>query len=104
MRPPPTGYLDIRFVQLFVLPVLFLISDVYKRQGYTMNSANKFKNGSDYSKYLTNKYKCLTPVSYTHLDVYKRQVQKYLAGEADWDEVTNTCIEQWSDLRKQQNN
>ena len=29
--------------------------------GYTMNSANKFKNVSDYSKYLTNKYKCLTP-------------------------------------------
>ena len=28
---------------------------------YTMNSANKFKNVSDYSKYLTNKYKCLTP-------------------------------------------
>ena len=26
--------------------------------GYTMNSANKFKNVSDYSKYLTNKYKC----------------------------------------------
>ena len=26
-----------------------------------MNSANKFKNVSDYSKYLTNKYKCLTP-------------------------------------------
>ena len=25
--------------------------------GYTMNSANKFKNVSDYSKYLTNKYK-----------------------------------------------
>jgi hypothetical protein len=23
--PPPTGYLDIRFVQLFVLPVLFLL-------------------------------------------------------------------------------
>ena len=30
--------------------------------GYTMNSANKFKNVSDYSKYLTNKYKCLTPI------------------------------------------
>ena len=29
--------------------------------GYTMNSANKFKNVSDYSKYLTNKYKCFTP-------------------------------------------
>ena len=22
----------------------------------------------------------------------------------DWDEVTKTCIEQWSELRKQQNN
>lgn len=32
------------------------------------------------------------------------EVQKYLAGEADWDEVTKTCIEQWSKLRKQQNN
>lgn len=32
------------------------------------------------------------------------EVQKYLAGEADWDEVTKTCIEQWSELRKQQNN
>ena len=32
------------------------------------------------------------------------EVQKYLAGEADWDEVTKTCIEQWSALRKQQNN
>ncbi len=29
------------------------------------------------------------------------EVQKYLAGEADWDEVTKTCIEQWSELRKQ---
>ena len=26
-----------------------------------MHTANKFKNVSDYSKYLTNKYKCLTP-------------------------------------------
>ena len=32
--------------------------------GYTMNSANKFKNVSDYSKYLTNKYKCLTQKKY----------------------------------------
>ncbi len=28
------------------------------------------------------------------------EVQKYLAGEADWDEVTKTCIEQWSELKK----
>jgi len=26
-----------------------------------LHTANKFKNVSDYSKYLTNKYKCLTP-------------------------------------------
>ena len=46
--------------------------------GYTMNSANKFKNVSDYSKYLTNKYKCLTPcknasvsVSNTHLRAHE---------------------------------
>ena len=32
------------------------------------------------------------------------EVQKYLAEEADWDEVTKTCIEQWSALRKQLNN
>lgn len=29
--------------------------------GYTAGSANRFKSVSDYSKYLTNKYKCLTP-------------------------------------------
>lgn len=30
------------------------------------------------------------------------EVQKYLAGEADWDEVTKTCIDQWSKLKTTQ--
>ena len=30
------------------------------------------------------------------------EVQKYLAGEADWDEVKKTCIDQWSKLKTTQ--
>ena len=31
------------------------------------------------------------------------EVQKYLAGQATWDEVTQTCIDQWAEMRKDQN-
>lgn len=31
------------------------------------------------------------------------EVQKYLAGQATWDEVTQTCIDQWAEMREAQN-
>ena len=46
--------------------------------GYTMNSANKFKNVSDYSKYLTNKYKCLTPCKNASVLIDRNVMRKVL--------------------------
>jgi len=31
------------------------------------------------------------------------EVQKYLAGQTTWDEVTQTCIDQWAEMREAQN-
>ena len=54
--------------------------------GYTMNSANKFKNVSDYSKYLTNKYKCLTPCKNASVLIDRSVMQKACGDEktAKW--------------------
>ena len=54
--------------------------------GYTMNSANKFKNVSDYSKYLTNKYKCLTPCKNASVLIDGSVMQKACGDEktAKW--------------------
>ena len=46
-----------------------------------MNSANKFKNVSDYSKYLTNKYKCLTPCKNASVLIDRSVMQKACGDE-----------------------
>ena len=51
-----------------------------------MNSANKFKNVSDYSKYLTNKYKCLTPCKNASVLIDRSVMRKACGDEktAKW--------------------
>ena len=74
--------------------------------GYTMNSANKFKNVSDYSKYLTNKYKCLTPCKNASVLIDGSVMRKACGDEktAKWLEenrseerrVGKECRSRWS--------
>ena len=51
-----------------------------------MHTANKFKNVSDYSKYLTNKYKCLTPCKNASVLIDRSVMQKACGDEktAKW--------------------
>ena len=64
--------------------------------GYTMNSANKFKNVSDYSKYLTNKYKCLTPCKNASVLIDRSVMQKACGDEktAKWLEENLAIIKE----------
>ena len=56
-------------------------SDVYKRQVFKLANTYQVQTivdpkGADWSKY--DGATCITPVSYTHLDVYKRQGRRQL--------------------------
>ena len=71
-----------------IVTVSYTHLDVYKRQPYVKTVDGEFSiepaNGADYvdrSKDFSHKIDhddlCYKPVSYTHLDVYKRQVHCY---------------------------
>lgn len=74
--------------------------------GYTMNSANKFKNVSDYSKYLTNKYKCLTPCKNASVLIDRSVMQKAYGTEMTTCGIfgetgTDSEIDKWLERMKE---
>ena len=58
-----------------------------------MNSANKFKNVSDYSKYLTNKYKCLTPCKNASVLIDRSVMQKACGKFSNYARCYTKCTE-----------